>query len=359
MKKRIITGRLSNHKLTANPEATTPGALVSWMGAIQAQDFNMAKWAIGARIPGSSDQLIEDSLDKGEIIRTHILRPTWHFVAAEDIHWMLELSAPRVKVGTRSYDKELELLPEFLHKAYSVIIKELQKGQHLTRLEMSAKFAEAGILVTDRRLKHIMFRAELEGIVCNGKVKNKKQTYCLLDKKVRKTSTLSKEEALEKLARKYFQSHNPATFQDFHWWSGLTTREARLSMELIRHDFCIENIDGQDYWFKNSQPESPVNTNQIHLLPAFDEYFVSYKDRQHILTTEHHKKVIVSNGVFRPMIVKGGEIIGTWKRVVRKHKIIAEPELFTKQNNKTIEQINKVAAEYEIYNSKDQIRDEL
>ncbi|MDU1906211.1 MAG: winged helix DNA-binding domain-containing protein [Dysgonomonas sp.] len=354
MKQKIIASRLNNHKLTtANPETLTPGSIVSWMGAIQAQDFNMGKWAIGARLPKVPDRMIEDSLNKGEIIQTHILRPTWHFVAAEDIHWMLELSAPRVKVSIRSYDKELELIPEFLHKAYSLITKELQKGQHLTRVEMSAKFAEAGIEITDTRLKHIMFHAELEGIVCNGTVVNKKQTYCLLEEKVKKTGSLSREEALEKLARKYFQSHSPATFQDFLWWSGLTTREARLGMELIRHDFWIENIDGQEYWFKNSQPEFPINANQIHLLPAFDEYFVSYKDRKHILTTEHHKKVIVSNGVFRPMIIKGGEIIGTWKRVVRKHKITAEPELFSKQSNKTIGLIEKAAAEYELFNSKD------
>lgn len=355
MKKLILFHRLNSHSLV-NTDITTPSSLVSWMGAIQSQDFNMGKWGIGVRLKGINDQQIEDSLNKGEIIRTHILRPTWHFVSAEDIYWMLELTAPKIKKALLSYNKELELSPELQAKTNSLIFEHLDKEPDLTRQEIGLIIEKAGIPVCNRRLNHIMFRAELEGIVCNGRIKNKKQTYCLLHKRVTKTTSLHKEESLERLARKYFQSHSPATLQDFVWWSGLNIRDAKEGMESIRQDFYTETIDNQEYWFDNASPSDSIDQDIIHLLPAFDEYFVSYKERKHILDSKYQKKVIVSNGVFRPMIIKNGEIIGTWKRVVKKNAILAEPELFAKQNKKTIDLIQEEASKYKLFNINPEIK---
>ncbi|MDR0844156.1 MAG: winged helix DNA-binding domain-containing protein, partial [Tannerella sp.] len=205
----IIYIRLANHQLIGT-ELKKPHEIVSWLGAVQAQNFNMAKWAIGVRLPGITDGDVEQAINQGEIIRTHIMRPTWHLVAKDDIRWMLELTAPRIISALRSSDKILEITPDVLKKAYSIIEKKLQKGIHPTRQEIGKMLTANKISCEDsRRLNHIMYHAELDGFVCNGTIRGKQQTYCLLDEKAPKTGVFHKEEALEKLARKYFQSHSP------------------------------------------------------------------------------------------------------------------------------------------------------
>ncbi|MFV0418936.1 MAG: winged helix DNA-binding domain-containing protein [Dysgonomonas sp.] len=300
----------------------TPREIIAWLGAIQAQDFSMAKWGIGARLPGITDKEVEDAMNKGEFVRTHILRPTWHFVSRDDIHWMLQLSAPRLKGIYKTYDKYLDITPDFITKTNSLISKILDKEPHQTRQDIGAKLQEEGIECDNRRMTHIMSWAELEGIVCNGTVKGTKQTYDLLENRVPKPNIIfDKNESLYKLAYKYFRSHGPATLQDFVWWSGLTTTEAKKAIEFIKSDFIFETIGLQTYIFHELCARYIPNRDTIHFLPAFDETFVSYKDRTEILPLEHQKKVIVSNGVFHPTISKNGEIIGTWKKVSTKKEI--------------------------------------
>jgi hypothetical protein len=337
----IISIRLTNHQLIGT-ELKRPHEIVSWLGAVQAQNFNMAKWAVGVRLSGITDGEVEQAINQGEIIRIHIMRPTWHLVAKNDIRWMLELTAPRIISALRSSDKILEITPDVIKNAYSVIEKELQKRIHPTRQEIGKVLTENKISCEDsRRLNHIMYHAELDGLVCNGTVRGKQQTYSLLDEKAPKTDIFHKEEALEKLARKYFQSHSPATLQDFAWWSGLTVTDAKRGMEQIKADFHEEKI-GEITFFVSATPSKPLNEDLIRLLPAFDEYFVSYKDRQHIVPTEHYDKVASQNGLFKPMIIKNGKIIGIWEK---KGASVAT-ELFEKQNEKTINLIKKASDGY-------------
>lgn len=312
----IISLRLKNH-LLAGTDKQTPQEVVSWMGAIQAQDYNMAKWGIGNRISKITDSQIDESVNKGDIIRTHILRPTWHFISKNDISWMLPLSAPRVKMTLRSSDKDLDLDEAIIAKTNSIIRKELSIEANLTRQELGSKLKASGInLDNGRRLNHIMLHAELNGVVCSGVIKGKKQTYRLLEDLV-SFGKFDKDESLYKLACKYFRSHGPATIQDFIWWSGLTTSEANRSLELIKEDFLFEYIDSQQYIYQSATPDSTLHKD-VHLLPAFDEYLVSYRDRKEILHPLHHKKVITSNGIFQPFILHKGEIIGVWKKVPTK-----------------------------------------
>lgn len=300
----------------------TPKEVVSWMGAIQAQDFSMGKWGIGARLPGITDKEVEEAMNRGEFIRTHILRPTWHFVSRDDIHWMLQLSAPRVKTATGSADRLLGLTDDFILNTNILITKILEKEPNLTRQEIGGKLQNEGINFDNRGLNHIMVRAELDGIVCNGVVRGKKQTYDLLENKVPKPNIIfDKDESLYKLAYKYFRSHGPATLQDFVWWSGLTTTDARKGIELIKSDFLFETIGLQTYIFHESCAGYIPDSDMVHFLPAFDETFVSYKNRTEMLALEHQKKVIVSNGIFHPTISKNGEIIGTWKKASIKNQI--------------------------------------
>lgn len=342
----ILSLRLSNHQL----DGTFVGEayeLVSWMGAIQAQDYNMAKWGIGIRIPEIPDQKIEEALNKGDILRLHILRPTWHFVSKDDIYWMLYLSLPRVKTAMRSYDKDLGLTESLIARTNSIIEKALQ-GNSLTRQELKDVINRAGIDADNRTVNHIMMHAELDGVVCNGETKGKKQTYALLQEKVEKTTDqFDREECLYKLAFKYFRSHGPATLQDFVWWSGLTTAEARQGIALIGDDFIHETINDQTYIFHRDS--KPLNSNNlINLLPAFDEFTVSYKDRKESLHIDHHHKIITSPGIFRPAISLDGKVIGTWKKSSRKNETI-DAEYFCTSNKKTQNLVTKAIEGYKKY----------
>lgn len=305
--------RLYNQLLTTH-RLKTPKEVVSWMGAMQAQMYPMAKWAIGLRLPGSTNEMVEQAINNGEIIRTHILRPTWHFVSSEDIHWMLELTAPRIKMAVLNYCKYSGEDEPLLNKMLHYVEKILMKESHLTRQEVGELLIAEGVELDKYRLNHIMSWAELEGVVCNGKVKGGKQTYSLLQEKAPKTFSLTKDEALERLARKYFSSHGPATIKDFVWWSGLLTSDARKGIEYIKHDFVGEVFGDETYWFRNDLqlPSSEDNSSAL-LLPAFDEYLVGYRDRPEILKAEYTRTVITKTGIFAPIITLNGEIIGTWK----------------------------------------------
>lgn len=344
----ITTMRLANQQLVKT-RYKTPREIVSWMGAMQAQDFNMAKWGIGVRLPGITDKQVEKAIDAGELIRTHILRPTWHFVSRDDIHWMLQLSSPRVKLAVRSSDRELELSDDLLKKTSAIIRKALEKESNQTRQELGAILKKADIECDSRRLSHIMFHAELDGLVCNGTVKDKKQTYALLEQRVPKTSNYNMDETLYRLAYKYFQSHGPATIQDFIWWSGLTATEARSAAALIKPDFIFETAGEQTYIYHQSSSGYKQRDDIVHFLPAFDELLVSYKDRKEILSLVHHKKVITSNGIFKPAISYNGEIIGLWKKILDKQNISSESEFFS-QPDKALERlIKKASGDFDAY----------
>ena len=207
----IANYRLANHQLTGT-KFTTPGELVSYMGAIQAQDYAMAKWAIGIRI-STTENKIEEALNNGDILRTHVLRPTWHFVAANDIHWMLKLTGPHIKAQSASMCRKLELDNKLLNRCNSIIEKALTGNKYLTREEIIFELNKKGIATNELRSVLIMMNAELDGIVCNGYRRDKQFTYALLDKKRAKSYT--KEEALVALAKRYFISHGPAILQDF------------------------------------------------------------------------------------------------------------------------------------------------
>lgn len=346
--KEIITTRLANQQLIKT-DLKTPKEVVAWMGAMQAQDFNMGKWAVGIRLPGITDREVEEAVNKGDIIRTHILRPTWHFVSSDDVYWMLKLTSSRIKAAVNAYNKSLALTPDFVLKANLAITKFLEKEPNQTREELGSKLEGIGIPTARPLLTHIMYHAEQDGIVCNGIVRGKKQTYDLLENKVPKPAEISRDEALHKLAYKYFRSHGPATLQDFIWWSGLTITEARKAVESIQKEFVFENVDSQTYILHESVIDYKLIGEHVHFLPAFDELFVSYKDRKEILALEHQKKVIVSNGVFKPTIFKDGEVIGIWNRIVRKSGVTAESSFFKKPHSSLNKLIKKASEDFDVF----------
>jgi hypothetical protein len=292
------------------------------MGAIQAQDFNMAKWAIGVRISDCTEKMVVDAFNKGEILRTHVMRPTWHFVAPEDIRWMLQLTAPRIVSSMKSRDAELGVTGEFISKGFQVIEEALRDNNHLTRDELVEKLQMNGIAVSSSQMYHVMFHAELTGLVCSGALHGKEQTYSLLEERVPETKSFTRDEALAKLAKTYFTGHAPATLQDFVWWSGLPAADARHGLEAVKTGFVSEKYDEQAYWMPSDTKNITAGNEKTHLLPAFDEYIIAYRNRNAMLPEENYHRAVSSNGVFRPVIIGNGRVIGLWKKAVSKNKTI-------------------------------------
>lgn len=343
--------RLHNQQVTTSV-FSTPKDVVDWMGAMQAQDFTMSRWAVGVRLPGSAESVIEEAFNKGDILRTHLMRPTWHLVSSDDISWMIELTAPSVKSSIRSRRTELELTDEFLRFGFSILEKAMEDGRHATRDELVRLFTEAGISLNDNRAAHILMHAELEGLICSGMIKNNKQTYALLDYRVKNKKKHHREEALALLARKYFQSHSPATVRDFCWWSGLGIRDVRAGMEAIRKDLLSVTVGDETYWILESSSAASPSAKGIFFLPAYDEFLISYTDRTASLLLEHHNKAVSSNGIFKPIIIEDGHVTGIWNRIVKKDKILLNTVFFDEPRISVLKRLEKAVIPYGTFMNK-------
>ena len=349
---RLISQQIAGTKLKTEKE------LVFWMGAVQAQDFPASKWAVGIRLPGSTEKSVEAAIDSGEIIRTHVMRPTWHLVSAVDVYWMLELSAPQIKTAARSRDRELELTEEAFSRCNALLEKCLRDSNFLPREELTKLLADAGFSNDNNRVSHILMRAEIEGIIGSGPTKAGKQTYALLAERVPVKKLLNREEAAAELARRYFTSHGPATLPDFAWWSGLPVKECRKAIEAIKTDFVTEIIDGETYFFYPALSIPNIENEAVYLLPAYDEFIISYKNRAATLTFESHLKVVSNNGFFRPVIVHKGQVIGVWKRSIKKDNAILETEYFGSPGKTIQKQVEKEFEKYVRFLGKRQLKRE-
>ena len=330
----IAHQRLHNQLITRRT-FEKPGDVVEWLGAVQAQDYAAAKWAVGLRLQGTTDDDIEQAFTRGAILRTHLMRPTWHFVSPADIHWMLALTAPRVNAVNAYYYRKLALDDAVFMHSNAVLAKALQGGKQFTRPELASVLQQAGIATDDlQRFTHIMMRAELDGIVCSGARRGKQFTYALLDERAPQARTLDRDEALAEFARRYFTSHGPATLQDFVWWSGLTVADARASLELVTPQLMHEVVDGQTYWFSMSTPPAKDLSPTAYLLPNYDEYIVGYTDRSAVFDASHTNKLDPrGNVLFNHTIVMDGRVVGTWKRTIKKDAVIITPSLLTPLND--------------------------
>lgn len=322
--------RMYSHQLLS-PVFERPGELVAWMGGVQAQDYTMAKWALGLRMKQADPDSINEALRTGEIIRTHIMRPTWHFVAGKDLRWMLSLSAARVKTALNSWMKSggIDIPEETFTRCNDLIGKMLSGGHSLTREAIEAGLVQAGMLIADDRAKRYLLRAEVEGIVCSGADYGGKPTYALLDEQVPSSSTLSREEALAQLAQRYFRSHSPATLKDFIWWSGLTVTEAKKAVQSIGSQLVTENFGQQEeFLVHESCQRQPPAGDTLCFLPPFDEYLISYKERNTVLDPCHYPKAFNRWGIFYPVILYNGRIVGNWNKTVKKEQMTVTASFF-------------------------------
>lgn len=303
-----------------------PGDVVSWLGAVQAQDYLGALWALGLRMQDAVEADIEQAMADGVIVRTHPMRGTWHFVAAADIRWLLTLMAPGRIANNAAWYRRLELDEATFAKSKAIFAQTLRGGKQLTRQELAAALGQAGISTKGLRLTFILSRAEIEGVIASGARRGKQFTFALLDELIPASRSLERDEALAELAHRYFTSHGHATLQDFVWWSGLTAADARAGLEIVKSQLVKETIDGQIYWLSPSTGTVNVSSPTAYLLPAYDEYTVAYKDRSAVLDPAYAEQT--GNGIFNPTIAVDGQIVGTWKRTFKKDGVVITQDLF-------------------------------
>lgn len=333
--------RLSQQKIS-HRDLSAPQEVVAYMGAMQAQDFEMSKWAIGLRLSSSTQTPIEKALNDGKLVRTHILRPTWHIVSGQDVRWMMALTGKNIKALAATYERKLGMDAALFTKANDLIIKALEGGKSLSRQEIMQELEKGGIKTDSSRAVHFMINAETDAIVCNGTPKGKEITYALLDEKVPKGLILNKEESLFALAQRYFRSHSPATLQDFHWWSGLSMTDARTGLQSIQNELEQMEYEGKTY-FMHRETEVSNTEDSVFMLPAFDEYCVSYKDRSAVFDKHLQGQAITSNGIFKPIIVINGKVEGVWKRTIQKNKVLIETTFFDASKKLDIKKLQPAA----------------
>jgi hypothetical protein len=256
--------RLHNQCITRTGHRR-PADVVAWLGAVQAQEFVPAKWALGLRLPDTATEAaIDRAFDAGRILRTHVMRPTWHFVAPADIRWMLELTAPRVHQVLSHYCRRLGLDNAIRTRAAAVFERALD-GQALTRGELGTHLGRAGIAAKGVPLAMLTIHAELEGVICSGPRRGKELTYAQLAARAPRAARLPRDEALSTLTKRYFRSHGPATIRDFVWWSGLRTSDAKRGLEMNRAQNVI--VNGTTYWKIGGVPRQVLAEPTVNFLP--------------------------------------------------------------------------------------------
>lgn len=322
----LLRLRLHNQQITDH-RSRRPEEIVSWLVAMQAQEYAMTKWAIGLRLPGGADADIERAFEAGAILRTHVMRPTWHFVAPADIRWLLALTAPRVHAVNAYMYRKMELNAAAFKRSNAALVRALQAGKFLTRVGLQTVLARAGLKASGTRLACLVMHAELEGLICSGPREGRQFTYTLLETRAPGARVMSRDAALAELSRRYFASRGPATAHDFAYWSGLTLTDARTGIASLGADFSRETIDGWTYVFCPAVSDARANARATFLMPDYDEYGMSYQDRRALiapaLAREKSRKI---DPAYNRMIVVDGRIVGSWRRSLIKKTLVIETD---------------------------------
>lgn len=333
----IATYRLISQQL-AGTHVTNTKEIVAWLGAVQAQEYAHTKWSLGMRLPQATDAAIEKAFTEGTILRTHLLRPTWHFVTPEDIRWLLLLTAPRVNAANAYMYRKLELDATIFNRCNAILIKELEGGKQCTRADLNTAFKQKGIIADGLRLSYIMMRAELDGLSCSGARAGNQFTYALLEERVPQCRSLNRDEALAELAKRYFQSRGPAAIADFSTWSGLTMSDAKKGTAMVSPLFIREKIGNEEYYFSTHHSINEKEAARLFLLPVYDEFIMGYKNRDAMLQFRNGL-FSAPSFLFDSTMVIDGQIAGTWKRTIHKTYIDLQYNFFkpAPQKHKALE----------------------
>ncbi len=342
----ILRIRLYNEQLVDH-QFKEVAELVKHLGAVQSQDYAGAKWGLAQRLSNVSDADLDKAYDNGEILRTHALRPTWHFVHPEDILWILSLNAPGYKRIARYYYTQLGLDERVMKKSQEIIHDALHGAKALTRTELGEHLLKADIPGKGQALGHIMGEAEIDGVICSGPRQGKQFTYMLIEDRAPQAGKLEWDEALAELTKRYFTSHGPAQIKDFAWWAGLPMAEVRKGLDINKNNLVKATIDGSDYWFSEQTQVKSSLPKDVYLLPNYDEYAIAYKDRSAFYNSELGAiSSARGNLIFNHMIFIEGKIVGMWKRTVQKKTVEIETLLHRELTTDETTRLHEAAERY-------------
>ena len=314
----IVRARLHNLRLTG-PRVEGSEDVIGRLVAVQSQDFGPAKWSLAQRDDALDDAAIDGTFSKGAFLRTHVLRPTWHFVLPEDIRWLLELTAPKVSRTMSYYDRQLGLDDTVMKRARKRIVKAIEREGHMTRTELADVLEATGMEARGQRLNHIVMNAELAGDICSGALRGKQQTYALLDERAPNVPTMTRDEALGELIRRYFMSHGPATIKDLRWWASLPLSEIKRGLEIAGAALESETVDGRTYWFAPSGKPGATRSPHVLLVQGYDEYIVGYSDSKFLLDISGTipKPTATERVTYNGVMLIDGQVAGHWKRTIK------------------------------------------
>lgn len=321
----VVRRRTAAQRLTGGAPFATPAEAVAWSGAVQAQEYGEALWSLGLRVAGHSAADVEAACDRGEILRTHVMRPTWHFVAAADLGWLLRLTGERVQAKTAGRRRELGLDDATLARCHEALATTLADGEPRTRRELGAALEAAGIDLAGQRLPHTLGHAELEGVIVSGPRRGKQHTYLRLEDRAPAAPQRSREEDVAELVRRYFTSHGPATLRDFAWWSGLTTSDGRAGLAALGEEFVGEAGPDGTLWISASGSAAASaaghaeDAPQALLLGTFDELTVAHRDLRNV-----HADGRATNDLLTRPIVIDGITVGGWTRRLARREVRIE-----------------------------------
>lgn len=318
----VVRLRLAAQRISGEPSASVADA-ARWMTAMQGQDFAAVQWGLALRTRDATRQHVLDAFARATIVRSWPMRGTLHVVAAEDLAWMLSLTSDRLIRSAATRRKNLGLTDRMLADARDTVTQGLAGGRSASRAELYELLTTAGIDTAGQRGYHMLWYLAQTGVVCFGPPHGSQQAVVLLDEWVPRPRRLDGDEALAEWARRYFASHGPATVHDFAWWSSLTLAQARRGLAAAADDLEARDLDGVTHFLDAS---TQATRDGVRVLPPFDEYLLGYRDRAPQLDPAVAGRVVPGgNGVFRPIVVRDGTVVGTWHANPRAS---GQPELF-------------------------------
>lgn len=309
-----IAIRLLNQQLIA-PQYNEPAEVVSHMGAMQAQEYRMMRWAVEMRTRRPSAKTFKQAFDSGRIIRLHLMRGTWQLVAAEDYWMMIDLCAPKAIIAlTNGYmsSNNITISEEELMRVREILGRTADDLGSATKEDFLRALTEKGLRMENHRLSYHIRIAEMSGTLCSGKLLPMKATYALTANKVKASAKMDRDEALMRFTHKYFKSRQPATLEDFVWWSGLNISECRKGIALLGDSIHVEKWRNREFYLTDDCRTRGFRKGKFLLIPSYDEYLISYKSRDIVLPPEHKHYAHNNNGIFQPIIAYDGTVCGNW-----------------------------------------------
>jgi hypothetical protein len=341
----IARTRLHNQRLADNPLGT-PVDVVRWLGAVQSQDYGPAKWSLGERSRGAMDADVDRAMAEGAILRTHMLRPTWHFVTPEDIRWMQALTAPRVHAQNAYYYRQTGLDDGLRSRARRLLTDALRGGNHLTRGELQRVLERDGIAAKGLGMAYILMDAELDCVICSGPLKGRQHTYALFDERVPDVPARPRDEALGELVNRYFTSRGPATAKDMRFWSSLSLADIQRGLEIAAPRLEQQEIEGRSFWAATWNPPPRMASPRVHLLQGLDEYFVGYGESRGFCDESGVRPSLVDRAIYNGALILDSQLAGHWKRMLTRRAVTFQVALRTGFDSAQMQALQAAAERY-------------